>query len=368
MFINRLAPVKAYTGDILSPENINENNNYFKKALQFVADKQTCRWTTTYSLVLRVDQTVTNATANLDMLLRRAIPPPTFRVVGATGGTGGSSKTAAVVIESVSIVIYYTATTAFELAVRPNGTASDERIEFPVRSSSLATEPYQVVRLMNLTHNDTRDLFRVRTVGGTTGSLPAGTTITKFDVTVGFASDKYISGNRTNSTLTKPNITLPEFTDASLCQASTFTGIKSTVEAAATDAQAGVPFRWSAVDFFDITSATAIVERAKPAIGAYVDPLFNGSIQTAPNIIGIWVDADLSVVGTGSVSTNLLDSSFVSIGYNLSNPVAANIQAGTIGTQTRNTGTPSNTTDYYATLTAPAGNTIRRATIYVLFQ
>lgn len=368
MFINRLAPVKAYTGDILSPENINENNNYVKKAIQFIADQQTCRWTTTYSLVQRVDQSVTNAAANLDMLLRRAIPPPTFRVVGTTGGTGGSSKTAPVVIESVSIVIYYTATTAFELAVRPNGTASDERIEFPVRSSSLSTEPYQVVRLMNLTHNDTRDLFRVRTVGGTTGSLPAGTTITKFDVTVGFASDKYLSGNRTNSTLTKPSVTLTEFTDASLCQATTFTGIKSTVEAAATNAQGGVPFRWSAVDFFDLASTTDIRQYTKSIIGAYVDPAFNGSIQTAPNIIGIWMDSDLSVVGTGSVTTGLLNNTGASFGYSITNPVAANIQAGTIGTQTRNTGTPSNTTDYYAAILPDAGNIIRRATIYVLFQ
>ena len=102
MFISKKPPVELVAGDILAPESLNENNAYIAEAFQFEADKQTARWTTTYQLVPTVTTAITSATANIDMLMSRRIPPNNFRVQGTTGGTAGSSKTANSNIESVT--------------------------------------------------------------------------------------------------------------------------------------------------------------------------------------------------------------------------------------------------------------------------
>lgn len=376
MFISKFAPILVSTGEILSPEAINENNNYFRKAFVFEADKQTARWTTSFSLNPTVSTSLTSAVANLDMLLTRRIPPNNFRVMGTTGGSGGSSKLAAVYIESVSVTIYYTATTAFELAIRPFSSSSDERIEFPIRSSALATEPYNVVKLMNLTHNDTRDLFRVRNVGGTTATLPAGVTITKFDVIVGFASDKYISGNKTDTVLTKPTLSIPTFNDASTADASVFSSLKTTLETAATNAKNGFPFRWCAVDFFDLNDSSDIRIRSKPILPAWRDAAFvpfttyPTQLNNNANIIGVWIDADCSVVTSGFISFGLADNTGTLVpNLNVNVAVAANASGGVIGsTQLRYEAADLAANDRYISISVPAGNTIRRCTAYLLLQ
>jgi hypothetical protein len=370
MFIAKKPPVELVAGDILAPESINENNAYFAKAFQYEADKQTARWTTTYQLVPTVGTSINSGTANIADLMVRRVPTGNFRVLGATGGTSGSSKTANLNVESVSIVIYYTATVPFELAIRPAGTASSERIEFPIRASSLALRPYKVTRLMNLNIGSI-DLFRVRDIGGSTAGLPAGVTITKFDVTFGFASDRYDSGDGSNTVITKPQLTVPYFNDADPPDAAVFSSLQTTLSTAATNAKACVPYRWCAVDFFSINNGTDLRLRTRPIINAYADASFTG-VNSNPNIIGVYIEGNLSTVGTGNIQFGLADATGAYItNLNSTVAVASVFNGGIIGsTQLRPTSpdvTPI-TNDFYLQLTVPGTTVVSRATIYLLLQ
>ena len=370
MFISKKPPVELVAGDILAPESLNENNAYIAEAFQFEADKQTARWTTTYQLVPTVTTAITSATANIDMLMSRRIPPNNFRVQGTTGGTAGSSKTANSNIESVTIVIYYEATVAFEIAIKPNGAASSERIEFPIRDASLATEPYTATRLMNININ-TEDLFRVRAIGATAAGLPAGVTISKFDVTVGFSSDRYDSGDDSDSTITKPTLFLAQYTDTTPPDASVFAALQANLNIDAAIAKSCFPYRWCAVDYFDITSATDLRLRLKPILNAWIDASFS-SVTSNPRIIGVWMDANLSTVTAGNISFGLANAAgAVFASFQHSVPVASSVQAGKIGVATLRP-SPADVTpivnDYYLSLTVAGGNTVKKATVYLLLQ
>lgn len=291
MFIHKNPPNMFSTGDILSPESLNENNNYLLKAIQFEAEKQTARWTSSYELVPSVSTTITSSTsANIRT---RNIPSSAFRA---------RNTTPIVTIESISVIAYYTSTAEFELAVNiTGGTTPGERIVFPVRDASLSTEPYQVVRLMNQVNaggaNDL--LLCLQDLNSATGtSLPAGTTITKFDIIVGFASDRYLSGNQTTALVNPLPVSLTQFTDGSTADASAYTSLKTAVETAALSAKAGLPFRWVAFDLWSITSSTNAKERAV-LIPSYADPSFTG-ITSSANIIGAFINAKITAGSIGN--------------------------------------------------------------------
>lgn len=377
MFISHFPPYRFTDNDILAPSAVYENGNYFAKALQFIADQQTCRWTTTFELNPSVSTPLTSTSATA--LLLRDIPPNNFRVVGATGGTGGSSRTSPVFIESVSVTAFYQATVPFELAIGPSGSAVDETITFPARSAADALEPYQVVRLMNVNHNGTRDLFRLRdpvlVAGGSFGaSLPAGVTITKFDVTFGFASDKYLSGNRINNTsITKPNYTPGNVSDVTIADAAGFSIGKSLIETAATDAINGFPFRWSVVDFYNITQATDVRLRTIPILPGWQDAAFTSPIVNNPNVVGIWFEyASTSPAGNITVSyvNNLLATQGI---YTNTGAVAATGSGGIMSAaganQLRVAATDATANDRYITISlSSATPTITRLTAYVIYQ
>ncbi len=272
-------------GDILSPESLNENNNYLLKAIQFEAEKQTARWTSSYELVQSVSSTITSATSA--GIRTRNIPSSAFRA---------RNTTPIVTIESISVIAYYTATAEFELAVNiTGGITPGERIVFPVRDASLSTEPYQVVRLMNQVNTGGANdlLLCLQALNSATGTaLPAGTTITKFDIIVGFASDRYLSGNQTTALVNPLPVSLTQFTDGSSADAPTYTALKTTIETAATAAKAGLPFRWVAFDLWGITSATLSKEESV-LIPVYADPSFTG-VTSAANVIGAFINAKIT--------------------------------------------------------------------------
>lgn len=278
MFISKKAPVQFLPGDILSPEMLNENNGYFTKAFSQVADAQTCRWSTSYSFVPNASTILTSASTS--SLLSKRAPPTAFRAIN-------SSPT--VILESVTVNTYYTATVPFTLTITGSTTST---ITFPVRDASLAAEPYlggNFVTLFNIA------------IGGTfldLGTLPVGVSITKFDVTVGLSSDKYTSGNYI-STLSKPTLGLPRFTDASVADATVFSGMKTTLETAATNAIAGVPCRWICAEFNNITSATSASLRYR-AIPSLAFGTTNSPIGTNLRVIGAYIFAN----GTGATLGN----------------------------------------------------------------
>jgi hypothetical protein len=310
MFIAKKAPVQFSTGDILSPEALNENNGYFTKAFSQIADAQTCRWSTSYSFVPNASTTLSSATS-IDFNTK-FIP---------TAGLRAINSSPAVIIESVTVNAYYTATVPFTLTVGSGAAA--ETITFPVRDASLATEPFLGGNFVTL--------FNIVAVGTvlSLGTLPAGVSITKFDVTVGYSSDKYTSGNYT-STLSKPTLSLPRFTDASVADATVFSGMKTTLETAATNAIAGVPCRWIAAEFNNITSATSASLRYR-ALPALAFGTANSPIGTNLRIIGAY----LSAAGTGLTAGD-------TIRYGLANNVGTyNPETLVSPTQTFGTGAAS---------------------------
>jgi hypothetical protein len=367
MFIHKNPPNMFSNGDILSPESLNENNNYLLKAIQFEAEKQTTRWTSTYELVQSVSSTITNATsANLRT---RNIPTSLNRA---------RNTTPIVTIESISVIAYYTATTPFELAVNISlGTTPGERIVFPVRDASLSTEPYQVVRLMNQvnTGNALDLLLCLQALNSATGTaLPTGTTITKFDIIVGFASDRYLSGNQTTALVNPLPVSLTQFTDGSTADAATYTALKTAVETAATSAKAGLPFRWAAFDLWGITSTTFSKERAV-LIPSYADPAFTG-VTSSANIIGAFLNAKLTAGTIGNtiqfgVATNAGTSYVANLNstFTLSSGGAQTINTGINTTgNSRYTAADLPANDQTLSITCSGTVNIEHCTIYLLLQ
>ena len=366
MFITKKAPIQFKTGDIFSPEAINENILFVKKGIQERANEEVHRWTSTYSFNPDVSTILNSGTAT--SLLARSIPHKTTR----TRKGGGCN----IVIESITITAYYTATNPFILTVTGDTTKT---IEIPVRDSSLATIPFDLVELANITHSSNTPLnnFLVLSASGG-GALPAGVTITKFDVTVGFASNKYEAGNRTSATsassAVKPNVNDEswdwDINDSTLLNAATFSGtsnsIKNRLETLSSQAGTGTPVRWGMVEFSDFTYPVTLY---KPF------PLWEkasfASEETSPNVVGVYIEGYANA--STSVTYGLKDrNSSAVVGQFISSVSPGSFASGTFAsslTSIAYTGTPNDLTqDLYFYITLGATGALDRATVYILYQ
>jgi len=361
MFINNKAPVQFKDGDILSPEALNENILFVKKAIEERANEEVHRWTSTYSLNPNVSTVLDNTTATY--YLERGIPKKTAR--------GKQSGGADIVIESIAITAYYTATNPFVLQI--NGTTS-KTIEIPVRDSSLATIPFDLVELANITHTDQDPFLVLSAPGG--GALPTGVTITKFDITVGFASNKYAAGNR-NTPTSAPSCSKPDVNnviyeydianDTSL-NATIFTSIKSGLEQLATESMKGTPVRWGMVEYSNINSV-AQNKWYKPV------PAFTRAVwatqETAPRRCSIVVEGYTAV--TTNITYGLADSSGTNIPSSTDSRTSVTgdfyfeYQLPSAGSVVFTGATNVKTDDIYFKLSTSAG-TIQRATLYIVYQ
>jgi hypothetical protein len=362
MFITKKAPIQFKTGDIFSPEAINENILFVKKAIAEKANEEVHRWTSTYSFNPDVVTVLDNSTPTY--WLERGIPKKTAR--------GKQSGGADIVIESIALTAYYTATTPFSLTV--NGTTS-KTIEIPVRDTSLATVPFDLVELANITHTDQDPFLVLSAPGG--GALPAGVTITKFDVTVGFASNKYAAGNRTSPTsaasCSKPDLDNViyewDMNDDTALDANLFNGIETGLETLATDAMKGTPVRWGMVEYTNITT-TPPNKWYKPI------PAFNKATfatqETRPRRCSIVVEGytsgtvdityGLATFNGGNISGSFQNQTGVSgdfyFEYQLPSSGCAETPAGSTAND--------KTTDQYFKL--ETNGFIQRATLYIVYQ
>lgn len=363
MFITKKAPIEFKDGDIFSPEAINENILFVKKAIRERANEEVHRWTSTYSFNRDVATVLNNSTPTY--WLKRGIPKKSAR--------GKQSGGADIVIESIALTAYYTATTPFSLTV--NGTTS-KTIEIPVRDTSLATVPFDLVELANITHTDQNPFLVLSAPGG--GNLPAGVTITKFDVTVGFASNKYAAGDRTNPTTaaacSKPDLDDViydwDMNDDTALDANTFSSIKSDLETLATDAMKGTPVRWGMVEYSNLSSSP-INKYYKP-IPAFSKAAF-ATQDTRPRRCSIVVEGHTNnsiTITYGLASSN---GSNISDSYQTQTGVIGDFYyeyqlpaGGSVETPAGSTANDK-TTDQYFKL-QPIGGTISRATLYIVYQ
>lgn len=364
MFITKKAPIQFQSGDIFSPEAINENILFVKKAIAEKANEEVHRWTSTYSFNPNVETVLNNSTPTYR--LERGIPKKTAR--------GKQSGGADIVIESITLTAYYTATTPFSLTV--NGTTS-KTIEIPVRDTSLATVPFDLVELANITHT-TQDPFLVLSAPGG-GALPAGVTITKFDVTVGFASNKYAAGDRTApttaSTISKPDINNVSYewdmNDDTALNATTFSGIETGLETLATDAMKGTPVRWGMVEYNNLGSSPAN-KHYKP-IPAFSKAAF-ATQETRPRRCSIVVEGRANNPMNITYGLADLNGTLITDSYDTQTVVAPGdfyfeyqLPAGG-SVETPNGSTTNDiTTDQYFTL-IPSAGTIGIATLYIVYQ
>lgn len=272
MYIARKQPILYETGDILNPEGLNENILYANKAIKEVADKEVYRWTSTYSFNPDVSTAITSATS---VSYREVyIPPMNARNYGGLGHD--------ITIESVAVTAYYQGTAPFSLIVNSQ---DPQTIEFPARDASLATVPYDVVRLMNSVNNGTTrpDLKLLELV------VPSGVTITKFDVTVGFSCNKYECGNLTvggHTAVTKPSLDPTnsfEINDSDTINATQINNIVTTYNTLSDGATKGSAARWHHCQFNNILSGQA----SYVSIPGFIKPNFT-ALETAANVIGVY--------------------------------------------------------------------------------
>lgn len=368
MYIAKKQPILFSNYDIVNPEALNENVIYANKAIKDVADNEVYRWTSTYSFNPDVSTSITSATAS--SYKEVYIPPMYARNYGGSGHD--------IVIESVAVTAYYQGTAPFTLIVNPNQTS--ETIEFPERDASLATVPYDVVRLMNLINDSTTEanakLLELQ--------VPTGVTITKFDVTVGFACNKYECGNLSISghqNITKPGIDNPansyEFNDNSAIDATQINNIVSNYNTLAVDARKGSAARWHHVQFNNITSGnTSFV-----SIPGFTKASF-APIETAANIIGVYavgyysdttpLPYDVVTIGWADNSGNFLANyNFVLSTLPIGNNLFFNGFIGNLNSNGRFTNTPNTpSTDRYIGIRVVTGSnmTIHRVDVYLILQ
>ena len=356
MFIPKKPPVRFLPNEILSPEAINENNGHFTKAFGQQVDAQNCHWSTTYCIVPNASTTLTAITPNLSSYGARLAPTAAFRAINSNPD---------VVIESVTINTYYTSTVPWSITI-----AGGEVITFPVRDASLALEPYlggNFVTLMNrLCTGVVIDVT----------SLPGGVSITKLDITVGFRSDKYASGNYTSAVL-KPNLNLPYFTDASVADATVFAAMKTQLETSATGAVAGIPFRWICAEFNNITSGSNANLRFR-AIPSFLDPAIAISgVGTNLRIIGVYTVGSVTGGTIGDTIQFGLATAAGAFVVNLSPTYVGG--AGTYGFTNGNIATLANSValtaasslpadDRYIQITITGTATLTTGTVYLLVQ
>lgn len=344
MFILKNPPNIFLDGDIVSPDQINDNNSYFATAFDFVRGRQNARWTGTYSFVPAANLTL-NSSTSLSTLTRKFPQTP--------------SSLNPVLIESVDVIAYYTADTPFTLYV---GAAGDyERIEFPARAADKANEPYFVTRLLGARLGGQMVLSRpgindpyVFT------NLPLNTSITKFDVTVGFIHNRFNGFDSAPGS--PPSLLLPEFTDASTAGASQFTGLKSTLETAATLAQRGSPMRWVTMDVGEITDSTPIGRRSITLPESF---FLTPTITPAAAIRGIAIHGIFTNKVVGGTVTASVGVPAYDLTVNITSGTPIDFEASFVPS------VAAAPTDFLniarqLTLTVSAGVILERATVYLI--
>lgn len=369
MFIHKKQPVRFVNGEIFNPESWNENLSYAKKAIREKADMETYRWTSTFSLVKDVSTPTTNSTGIEYRKIH--IPPSNFR------NTSGNPVDVDFTIESVAITAYYTATNPFTITVY--GETENKTITLPARDSSLATTPFDLVELMNITAQRAGELLLLSPVGGTS--------IEKMDVTVGFASNKYDCGFLSSIGIfstTKPDINTSfydkEATDETTLNATTFSSLQAHMNSLALNAIKGSASRWSHVEFSDFIKSDIDGCLFRPIPG-FTKASF-ASIETAANMVGIYVTGYYSsaITAYGTINFGICDNSGSIIsGFSSSKNfgVAATptfFQEGLLKdsfTSNRYTGTPNDLTQdlyFYAYVTAGTNAIIKKLQFYLIVQ
>ena len=309
MFFTKKAPVQLETGEIFNPESWNENLTYAKAAISDVANKEIMRWTSHYSLCPNVSTALTPSTG---IEYRKiGIPPEGDRIVG-------SGNEVDVYIESIAINAFYTATSPFTLNIY--GQTENIVITFPERDASLATVPYNIVELANIVADRGGDLLLLDV-------LPTGTSITKLDITVGFASNKYECGDVSlvgfpsfTDSISKPDVDsltfAREVTDGDVLNASTFSQLKTDLQNASQQAIEGSPVRWAHFQFLEYAGSFSNNSRVFGSLGSFKKAVF-AKYETAPLIIGFYATGYVEMgasFSTATVNFNLCknDGSLVS--------------------------------------------------------
>jgi hypothetical protein len=343
MYIAPRPPFRFATGDVLAPSDVNTNNNYFLQAASAVDAERAVLWSSSYSLP--VDAFTPLTSASDAAYLTRGIPPQSFRTISGTGSITGISA---------AVTTYYTASVPFTLTVYP-GHAGAITITFPARAAAYALVPYTVTELFNVNlTTETAALVLAPSVGAS---------ITVMDVELGWRADRYVSGDLAGAVAT-PSIpeTLGDFTDATIGSAAVFSGLQSTIEALATAVRKGAPCRWAACELVNIFD-TATAQFRRVPLGAYDTPAF-GPVELAPSVVGVYVDAVYSASG-GTVSYGVADfNGTFTAKFNNVALASTILQSGVIAAA----GAFQLTTDFAAQITVPAGRSLTRATIYVIFQ
>lgn len=353
MIINRKPPIQWTTGEILNPEGINENNQYFSRAFDQVVNKRIARWTTTYSMCPDVSTPLTSG-SSAGFLIRK-IPFDSARAQ--------NNLSVEITIESFSLVAYYSSPAPITISIN----AGAETVTLPTRSASLATTPYYFTKLC-ASPNSTENLFVI-------SALPTGATITKLDITVGFSSDKFECGDNSSS-ITPPTLTVPEFTDVTVTDAVAWNAWVTQMTTASAAAITGRPGRWIKADFYDISSATHLLLRLKD-IPCWVGPSFSSGNRPA-TIIGAFIDCSYSgALGTDTVRYGLTDNSGTFHSIFLAPTLF--LTAGSSDSKfTGSVTTPANSLTYTAFDTptndkcigiqVTGSATIKKATVYLILQ
>lgn len=333
MFINKFPPNIFVDGESLSPSDINENNKYFLKCFQQEADKQTAKWTTSYSLVVDVATPLVGPATRI-----RRIPSSAYRVM---------NRTPTYTIESYSVLAFYQSTSPITITL-PNS----DTIVLPIRTAAAATKPYEFVKLANIAAV-TNAVFDI--------TIPAGATFTKLDIQVGFSSDKYDCGDYTGTLTPKPELNIvpaavfplsfpndiPEFNETSFAESAQFTTMQTNMQNAAIDAKTAYPGRWTMAEFYGpITAGTDLFSTLKP-YPCFSDPTFSG-VTSAARIVGAYMYIEYTGLVASSVKFGLTDAS------------GNFLLPGNVSTTVVITGTSSNTYGVKATTAPPSGlNTVR---------
>ena len=363
MFVSKYPPIQYKTGDIVNPEGINENTLYTAKAIQELADREVYRWTTSYNMLPDTSTPLTSAT-NLGYR-RIAIPEQLLRSVPGAG--------APITIESISTTAYYQGNDGFQIEVTGPIGSTPQTITFPERVIADATIPYTDVTLFNTQVNSFGQVLEV--------TVPVGTIITKLDITVGYAVNKYEAGwysSFFNAVGDKPTVDVSPYlvSNNSTLDATNLSDLQNFLVSTSTEAGLGMPSRWAYTEFTNITSGTSQVLREK-VIPDWTSAAFS-STNTAPTAIGIagavyvtgfapgdiftyeWVDsAGVAVPGW---SATIVLGSGTSIGYNFGFKKSG-VTAVQYSSDVNNLAT-----DRYIRISVTGAGTIERAMVYLTYQ
>jgi len=362
MFITDFPPVQFINGDLVNPEGLNQNLLYTAKAIQQTADKEICRWTTTYSMCPDVSTPLTSANTfgntviNIPYGVYKSIPVGDLRVT----------------IESITIDALYQSTSDFDITVYGDPITIEKTITLPERDSSLAETPFNKVSLFNIEKTITSQLLSI--------NVPAGTTITKMDITVGFITNKFDCGWY-NSFFSfqqdKPVIDVQPYlaNNNTTLDAINFEDIYFYLDDKALKGQLAFPSRWGMAEFTNIVSGTNVNKRTV-VIPDWTSASF-AKVNTAPTAIGMtghfyvsgaspgdtiifsWLDSSGSPITgwTHTVALNGIDTY-----YEFGN------KKGGSGAVQYSSAANDLATDRYLQVEVTGGATMNRGYVYLIYQ